>query len=104
MVGQGQVVGLPAAQELGGEDLAEEGPRVPHDAHLDVPFLEQLVPHAAAVDASPARRGPHLGPVGRLAQQGLALLQRAGVAAAPAAARAIHAAPPRARRAGGDNG
>lgn len=72
------MVGLPPPQELGGEDLAEEGARVFEHAHLDVPLVQQLVAHAAAgVRAPPARTRAHLGvvaPLRHLPQERLALL------------------------------
>lgn len=90
------MVGLPPPQELGGEDLAEKRPGVPDDTHLDVPLLQQLVPHAVAVEqGSPARRGTHFIPLGsgHLAQQRLALLRLPAVAAPAGAAGAIHGSP-----------
>lgn len=97
-VGQGQVVRLPAPEELGGEDLAEEGARVADDAHLDVALLQQLVAHAVAVQQRPAarRRAAQPLPVHRrhLPQQRLALLDLPGVAAAAAAQIHRAASPP----------
>lgn len=93
------MVRLPAAQELGGEDLAEKRPGVPDGAHLDVPLLQQLVPHAVAVQRGPAAgSGAHFGaPLGpgyvggRRPLALLLLLLLPAVAAAPAgAAAAIH--------------
>lgn len=94
------MVRLPAAQELGGEDLAEKRPGVPDGAHLDVPLLQQLVPHAVAVQRGPAAgSGAHFGaPLGPGYVGGsrplallLLLLLLPAVAAAPAgAAAAIH--------------
>lgn len=87
------MVRLPPPQEFGGEDLAEKRPGVPDDTHLDVPLLQQLVPHAVAVEqGSPARRGTHFIPLGsgHLAQQRLALL---GLPAVAAPAGAIHGSP-----------
>lgn len=53
-----EVMRLPSPQELGGEDLAEEGAGVFDHAHLDVPLMEQLVSHpaAAAVMQGPLAR------------------------------------------------
>ncbi|KAL8195179.1 UNVERIFIED_CONTAM: hypothetical protein K2H54_047580 [Gekko kuhli] len=86
------MVRLPPPQEFGGQDLAEKCPGVPDDAHLDVPLLQQLVPHAVAVDSPPAQRGPHFRPFRRrhFGQQRLALLELPVVASPAAAAVHIH--------------
>lgn len=74
------MVRLPSPQELGGEDLAEEGAGVFDHAHLDVPLVEQLVSHpaAAAVVQGPlARPRAELGviiPLRHLPQQRFVLL------------------------------
>jgi len=77
-----EVVRLPPAQELGREDLAEEGARVLDHAHLDVALVQQLVAHAAAaVVQGPLARVPPRAQLGvvvvalrHLPQQRLALL------------------------------
>lgn len=74
------MVRLPSPQELGGEDLAEEGAGVFDHAHLDVPLVEQLVSHpatAAVVQGPLARPRAELGviiPLRHLPQQRLVLL------------------------------
>lgn len=58
-VRQREVVRLPAAQELGGEELAEKGARMFEHAHLDVALVEQLVAHppsSSAVEQAPLAR------------------------------------------------
>lgn len=77
---------LPAAEELVGEDLADEGARVLERAHLDVALVQQLVAHApsAGVHEPPARaRAPFtttttttvvVVALRRVAQQGVVLL------------------------------
>lgn len=62
-VRQREVVRLPSPQELGREDLAEEGARVLEHAHLDVALVQQLVAHPAAAAVV---QGPLAGPRARL--------------------------------------
>lgn len=94
-----EVVRLPSPQELGGEDLTEEGAGVFDHAHLDVPLVEQFVAHpaAAAVVQGPlARPCAQLGviiPLRHLPQQRLVLLALIKLVvvqlAAPAATTAV---------------